>query len=434
MSLTTRVRRGLVGTVAATLAASGVVLASPSQAAEVQVSGVQFRWGFNSESGNRGAAPGTFNLFSAGKLGNPGAGGQTLNNSSSGATWGPSGAPAGWTPQAGNVSIEKKLPTSGYTTATWAGTRTDKDGAALGPYATSTKFSDHEVVIGNGTGSLDADADDATIQWDGDFTVVYYSGYTFFYVSDPKLTVDDGIGTVTATLGGYAADQADLTQWDPLPDTSVTLAVLEGVDVTADGIVATPEYAGVTYAGAEGTVPQSTTGAHFGSFPATFVDYLQATGAGPYWYSTGGGVDKNKHPLPLTVDLTPTAPIDPPVVTPPVVTPPAPPAPPAPAPAVVKAKTAKPTVKVSKKPTSKKKGKATVTVTSTNGAKPAGKAKITLTKGGSKKTVSVTVKNGKATVNLPKLKKGTWKLKVTYAGSATQTASTSKTYKVKSSK
>jgi hypothetical protein len=416
------------------MASSGVVsLASPSQAAEIDISGVQFRWGFNNESNNTGAAPGTVNLFSAGKIGDPGAGGQLLNSANQGATWA-NGAAAGWSAQSGNVRIEKKQSNDTFAKATWAGLRTTKDGVPLGNYSVNTKFSDHEVVIANGTGSLDPVTNDASIQWDGDFTVVYYSGYTFFYVSDPKLTVDNGVGTVTATVDGYAANQADLAQWEPLADTSVTLATIKNVDVTDDGLVVTPEYAGVPYIAPQGGVQQVNNGAHPGSFPQTYVDFLQQTGAGPYWYSTGGNVDKNKVALPLTVDRTPAPPVDPPVVTPPAITPPVV-APPVMPPAVVKAGTAKPVLKISKRPTSKKAGKATITVTSVgNGAKPSGKAKITITKGKSKKTLTVTIKNGKATVKLPKLKKGTWKLKASYAGSPTQRPSTSKTYKVKSSK
>ena len=102
---------------------------------------------------------------------------------------------------------------------------------------------------------------------------------------------------------------------------------------------------------------------------------------------------------------------------------------------VKKASAARPTVSVSKKPTSKKTGKATVTVKSTvSGQTPTGKVKVTLTKGSSKKSVSKSLSKGKASITLPKLKKGTWKLKVTYYGSSTHSTSTSKTYTVKSSK
>jgi hypothetical protein len=475
-----------------------------ANAAPVDVSGVQFRWGFNNESNNRGAAPGTFNFFSAGKIGNPGSGGQVLTNASNGAAWA-NGAAAGWAANVGHVYIEKLQPDASYAEATWAGTKTDKDGVSIGPYATSTKFSDHQVVIDNGTGTLDEVGDDADIAWDGDFTVIYYSGYTFFYVSDPHLVVDNGTGTLTATLSGYGSDMDDMTQWNTLTPTEVTLATLSGVDVTADGLLTTPAYAAVTYEAPEGVTPQVRTGEHWGSFPTSFADFQQLTGQGAYWYSSGGAIDKNKHALPLTVDTTPE-PRDesgPPVVkvTPTLaiagststygkpatvtvtVSPPAGTPGPAtgnitltgagatqtkPAPAgtatfalpmtltpktytltaaydgnaqlnpaqatlthtVGKATTARPTLKVTKKPTAKKAGKATVMVTSTV-APVTGRTTITLAKGKTKKKVTVSLKNGKAAAALPKLAKGDWKVAIAYAGSATHLRAVSKTYRLK---
>jgi hypothetical protein len=79
------------------------------------------------------------------------------------------------------------------------------------------------------------------------------------------------------------------------------------------------------------------------------------------------------------------------------------------------------TLAVTKKPTSKKAGAAQVTI-----AVPAGRAGATgtvtvvLTKGASKKTAKqAAVVNGFATVKLPKLAKGRWKVSVTYSGDAT---------------
>lgn len=504
-------------TTALALGAGGLVSTAPAaQAAVENVSGVQFRWGFNNESNNRGAAPGTFNFFSAGKLGNPGEGGQALANASEGSTWA-NGRAAGWRANDGDVSIEKLQPDGTYAAATWAGTKTDKDGVSLGPYSTSTKFSDHQVVIDDGTGTLDADADDADISWDGDFTVIYYSGYTFFYVSDPHLVVEDGVGTVTATLSGYGSDMQDMTQWNTLPETEVTLATLPDVDVTATGLVTTPAYAGVTYEAPADATAQVRTGPHWGSFPQSFVDFQQATGQGAYWYSSGGGVDKNKHALPLTVTTKPVDHVDPtePVVktTPAIavsssrstygrsavvtvrVTPRSGsagaatgsltlsgagaaqtrrlsggaarftlpttlkpgtrtltasyggdthyhPATGTRAHTVVKAGVARPTVKITKRPTSKKTGRAVIAVRSAvPRATVSGKARITLTlpsKGkGKKKTkkvtrrIAATVRNGKAAISLPRLKKGTWKVSIAYAGSATHHQRTSKTSTLK---
>lgn len=76
-------------------------------------------------------------------------------------------------------------------------------------------------------------------------------------------------------------------------------------------------------------------------------------------------------------------------------------------------------VSVSKKPTSKKTGTATVTITGAGGATaPGGTAYVKFTKGKSSKTVKVTLGNGKKTLTVPKLKKGTWSVQVKYNGDA----------------
>lgn len=81
--------------------------------------------------------------------------------------------------------------------------------------------------------------------------------------------------------------------------------------------------------------------------------------------------------------------------------------------------TVTPKVAVSTKPTSKKTGKATLTVTGASGVTaPSGTAYVKFTKGKSSKTVKVTLANGQATLTVPKLKKGTWKVSVKYAGDA----------------
>lgn len=287
-------------TALATAVAGAVVLTPAAHAAPGAVSGVQFRWGFNNET-NNSAFSGGFNFFSAGKLGNPGSG-STLSDATAGATWS-NGAAAGWTHQSGNVYIEKQQADGSYAGATWLGTKTDKDGVAIGS-PTSPRFSGHQVVIDGGEGVIDPEENTADIVWDGDFTVVYYSGLTFFYVSDPALTIrEDGTGEVKATLSGYSADRDNPSIWSPLPDTVVTLATLENAVVTANGVVTTPKYLGVEYNGPDSTQVRS--GDVWGSFPQDFVEFQEATGQATYWYSSGGSADRNKLPLPLTVTTTP---------------------------------------------------------------------------------------------------------------------------------
>ncbi len=303
---------------AATAVASAGLTAlatAPAEAAEIEVSDAQLRWGVSNEANNSAFAPGTFNFFSAGKIGDPAAGGQQITNPSAGASWS-NGAAAGWSATSGNVTIEKEQADGSYAPATWAGTRTSPTGGSLGTPTTQT-FSDHQVVIDSGAGTVDPVTNTAEIAWDGDFTVVFYSGMSFFYVSDPVLTVDaDGTGEITATGSGFASSQQDMEVWEPVAPTEITLATLTGVEVTDDGFITTPDYLGVEYDAGEGTpqVAESPANeAHWGSFPQSFVDFAALTGAGPYWYSSGGSVDPNKPALPIEVSYSESA--APPAVT-----------------------------------------------------------------------------------------------------------------------
>ncbi|WP_157412033.1 hypothetical protein [Agreia sp. Leaf283] len=260
---------------------------TPDQQGLHDVSYATFRWGVNNESNNSAFAPGTVNFFSAGKVADTGGHGTTLPESS-------------WKQSEGNVAIEKQQADGSFAPATWAGLKTSPSGAPLGSPTTKT-FSNHQVVLSQGVGRVDPGSDNADIQWDGDFTVAYYSGMTFFYVSDPRLLVANGVGTLTATLGGYGTDMDDMSKWVPLSDTAVTLATLPSVDVTAAGFVVTPAYDGVRVSIPASGVAQKTDEAGWGSFPQDFVDFQALTGQAAYWYSSGGSVDANKTALPMTV-------------------------------------------------------------------------------------------------------------------------------------
>lgn len=261
-----------------------------------RISDAELRWGFNAESNRAAFAPGTFNFFSAGKIPDPGRGGQQLPQSA-------------WRQSAGQVSIEKYTG-GAYRKATWAGLSTGPDGQRL--TTGSTASSGHQVVLDGGTGQVDREDGRATIRWKGSFTVLYYSGYTFFYVTDPVLTVTRTSAKVTATLSGFASSMDDLTQWSPVPATKVTLADLGRVDLGARrGVEVTPRYKGVRVSVGPDQTAQVRSGSSWGSFPQSFVDYQARAGAASYWYSSGGSADQHKPTSPLTVSWSAGDPIVP---------------------------------------------------------------------------------------------------------------------------
>ncbi|KAA1422410.1 hypothetical protein FE697_014780 [Mumia zhuanghuii] len=268
-----------------------LVPASADATTAREVSGATLRWGLSNETNNSAFAPGTYNFLSAGKVADPGVGGQTFKDA---ATW-LNGKPAGWKAEAGNVAIEKRTVSGSYAAATWEGLKTSSTGASISP-PTSKVFSDHQVVLSGGSGWADPDTGRAKIAWDGDFTVVFYSGMSFFFVSDPELSVArDGTGVLTATLSGFGSSLADPTVWTSVPARKVTLATLPSVDIDADGVTVAPAYEGVR----NGAVDQSTTGTGWGSWPTSFIAWLADAGSASYWYSSGGAVDANKPPLPI---------------------------------------------------------------------------------------------------------------------------------------
>jgi putative cell wall-binding protein len=280
----------------ATAATAPVEVEALAGATSGTVTDAVFQWGVNNEVNNRAFAPGTFNFLSAGKIPKADASDTVVE--------------ADWKAAEGNTAIQKKQADGSYAASTWAGLRTDSSGVAI-PNATSGKYSDNRVSIAAGTGSVDAEADDAEITWDGDFTVVLYSGLTQFFVSDPKLSVSGGFGEITATLSGYEADMADPTLYNPIPDTEVVLADLSNVDVTETGFSVSPDYLGVTITAPANGAAQVTTGANAGAFPQSFVDFQGRTGQSSYWYSSGGASDAAKVAAPISTTFSipaPTAP------------------------------------------------------------------------------------------------------------------------------
>lgn len=279
----------------------GSIIAAPAAiAAESTVDDAVFTWGLNNESNNSAFQPGAINLLSAGEIPKTGAADTIVQSE--------------WRQQDGNVSIEKKQADGSWAASTWAGLRTTPTGGPITP-PSSASYSDNRVSISNGTGTVDVEAGTAEIQWEGTFTAAYYSGLTQFSATDPTLTVSaDGTGVVTATLSGYGTSMDDPDVFVTLePQTDVVIATLSDVEVTASGFVVTPDYAGTVISVPETAVPQVTDGVHAGSFPQGFVDFQQLTGAGSYWYSSGGAADAAKPATPLSVSYT-LAPVVPEIV------------------------------------------------------------------------------------------------------------------------
>ncbi|GAA5148219.1 hypothetical protein GCM10023340_21800 [Nocardioides marinquilinus] len=286
----------------ATAAASG-----PAEGAFTVVD-AELSWGLNDESNNKAHAPGTYNFLSAGAVPDPGAGGQSIVAPG---VWQGTRTRA-WRARSGRVEVQKQQPDGGFATAGFAGLSTGVDGAPL--TSTAGPFSQHRVVLGGGRGTVDPAAGTARLQWRGSFSVVYYSGYSFFVVTDPSLEVADGRARLRATLSGYAADRDDASQWTAVPPREVTLADLPGdlVLPAEGGFTAEPAYRGVRWSPPADAPRQVRTGSSWGAFPASFLAYLDRVGTAAFWYSSGGTADPHKVPRPLTVSYDAGRPVEPP--------------------------------------------------------------------------------------------------------------------------
>ena len=283
-------------------AALGPVAASGGQDVEISVTvpelgtGVrvvddaELLWGLNAETGARSPFGGC-NFLMAGRPGATGdAGGSHV--------W--TAADNLYRPVDGPVRVAVPDGTAQGRTATWdTRCRTPQ-----GDTVTGDEVSQARVVVDGGVGVADLDAGTVAIDWTGTFTVVYYGGLTYWWASDPQLRVaGDGTGTLTASVGGYAADRVDTSRWVPLEPRRVVLADLRLQDgqLTASGIVTDPLYLGVD-AAAYGQVPRTADNAdHWGAFPASFLEVHRSTGQDGYWHTSGGAADRRKVASQVTV-------------------------------------------------------------------------------------------------------------------------------------
>ena len=274
----------------------------------IELTGAEFRWGMMNEANNAAHAPGTWNFFSAGKIPDPGKGNTAMKRED-------------WDQSSGSVEIQK-WDGSAYKDATWDGLSTDSDGEKI-TSAGSGRYSNHQFVFSGGKGTAAKDGSAAHIEWEGAVSVVFYSGYTFFYLSDPVLDVADGNGKITATLSGFGGDREDPDAWEPIEPREVTIADLPGLTLTdSDGFTATPAYDDVKVSTA--SCPNT------GSFPKSFIDFQEDLGTAAFWCKSGSSTDTAKKALPVAVSFDASRPITPPTPGPPTPTPTATPTTPTP--------------------------------------------------------------------------------------------------------
>ncbi len=279
----------IVAAAALTLgAALGSTTAATAAPAAGEISDASFTWGLSGEAGG-GAFFGGCNFLSAGTAGDTG----------SSRVW--TEADGFYSTSEGDVTIVKPNAAGTLSQPTWATKCQTPQGTPVSA-ASTTSLSKNAVVFSNGEGSVAADGT-TEIAWTGSFTVAFYGGLTYWSAADPVLTLDgNGNGRLTATASGYGTSMEDMTQWVPISGREIVLADITGAAADDDGFTVTPDYLGKTVTTA-GT-PQTTTGATWGSFPQSFVDFQQLTGQSSYWYSSGGSRDGAKPTTPLEVSYT----------------------------------------------------------------------------------------------------------------------------------
>ncbi|GGA75728.1 hypothetical protein GCM10011490_28150 [Pseudoclavibacter endophyticus] len=275
--------------IASLMTGGGWFAIEAASAAESVVSDVGFSWRVNEESGG-GAYFGGCNFLAAGTAGD--AGSSRLWAETDGL----------YSTSDGNVTITKPDSAGNQVEPTWSTKCLDSAG---GPVTTQPgSSSGNQVNLAGGSGRLDVDADTGSISWKGSFTIVYYGGMTYWTISDPVLSVENGVGTLTGIASGYGADMNDPSKWVELEPTEIELATFSGVDLTATGVTIDPDYAGIAIDSDPGgpSGPQNREKEGWGSFPQSFIDFNVQTGQAAYWYTSGGAADPKKPGAPIAID------------------------------------------------------------------------------------------------------------------------------------
>ncbi|GCE76324.1 hypothetical protein [Cellulomonas biazotea] len=272
------------------LTVSVVVPESRDRAFEVR--DAELLWSLNAETGAAAPAGGCHFLMA----GRPGATGDAGGSH----VW--TAADGLYRAQDGPVRVRVPDGSADGRAASWDTRCSTPGGTPVRGDATSQA----RVSVTGGTGVVDPVAGTARVTWSGTFTVVFYGGLTYWWASDPVLEVrPDGTGTLTALVGGYATSREDTSVWAPLAPRQVVLADLERVPTGATtGFTVTPRYLGVTAAAPDQVARTDANAGVWGAFPASFVQFQQLTGQGPYWYTSGGEADRRKVASPLVVRWT----------------------------------------------------------------------------------------------------------------------------------
>ena len=204
-----------------------------------------------------------------------------------------------FSPEEGNVKILRPTADGGTQPITWDNKCQTPSGERVNTWnGDKAKRSGNFVEISGGKGTIDPETNSGTIEWEGSFTVVYYSGYTYWSVSDPKLEVKNGKGKITGTFSGYGTSMEDMSKWEKLAPVEGTIADFKKNTVKLDenGFTVTPDYEGI-----DSGQPDQNKDGDWGSFPRSWVDFNVQTGQTQYWYSSGGAADPRKKPTALTV-------------------------------------------------------------------------------------------------------------------------------------
>ncbi|WP_285106274.1 hypothetical protein [Promicromonospora sp. MEB111] len=282
-----------------TVTVPGDEQAPPGEAEDGRLTDAELRWAVSVQAGSESHLAGQCNFLVAGR---PGADGDTRG----GRIWTDADRTL-YHGTAGDVRVVRTVGRGADATQRTAtfGTRcTAPDGRPVSYAAGRTTGA--EVVLTGGTGTREADGS-VRIRWKGSFTVVFYGGLVYWWVTDPEVRLDAaGNGALTGTLGGYGTDQQDMTRWEPLPSTRAQLVTFTGrrLDPASRGGHLVPDYCGVRTSTGD-RVPQlreDPAGSCWGSFPQAFVNFHQLVGEPEFWYSTGTR-DEIKTPANVSVSF-----------------------------------------------------------------------------------------------------------------------------------